>query len=162
MAELKALLHLFLRKESRSSSSSSHGCQSCGKSLQEKQNLEVELYQTLEQIERGKIGLKQSELEAKQKDEEDQRIRSKVKIPLFCGKISTFMFLLQLLLLEARLKAAEEERQILKKDVEESSLSKDTLIKSAWSSRDAAVERKNVAEVELARGRIESMQVGPG
>ena len=78
------------------------------------------------------------------------------------GNISTYLYLLQLLLLEARLKAAEEERQILKKDVEESSLSKDTLIKSAWSSRDAAVERKNVAEVELARGRIESMQVGPG
>jgi len=48
---------------------------------------------------------------------------------------------------------------MLKKDVEESSLSKESLIKSAWSSRDAAVERKNVAEVELARTRIESMQV---
>ena len=43
--------------------------------------------------------------------------------------------------------------------MEESSLSKETLIKSAWSSRDAAVARKNVAEVELARGRIEVMQV---
>ena len=69
---------------------------------------------------------------------------------------------MQLLLLEARLNAAEEERLILKKDVEESSLSKETLIKSAWSSRDAAVKRKNVAEVELARGRIEGMQVGLG
>ena len=35
-------------------------------------------------------------------------------------------------------------------------------MKSAWSSRDAAVARKNVAEVELARGRIEGMQVGLG
>ena len=63
------------------------------------------------------------------------------------------------MMLEARLKAAEEEREMLKKDVEESSLSKESLIKSAWSSRDAAVERKNVAEVDLARTRIESMQV---
>ena len=70
-----------------------------------------------------------------------------------------YSYLLQLLLLEARHNAAEEERLILKKDVEESSLSKETLIKSAWSSRDAAVKRKNVAEVELARGRIEVMQV---
>ena len=63
------------------------------------------------------------------------------------------------MMMEARLAAAEEEREMLKKDVEESSLSKESLIKSAWSSRDAAVERKNVAEVELARTRIESMQV---
>ena len=28
-----------------------------------------------------------------------------------------------------------------------------------WSCRDTAVSRKNVAEVELARGRIEVMQV---
>jgi len=103
--------------------------------------MEIELHQTIEQIERGNIGLKQMELEAKQKDTEIQRIRSK------------------LMMMEARLAAAEEEREMLKKDVEESSLSKESLIKSAWSSRDAAVERKNVAEVELARTRIESMQV---
>ena len=42
--------------------------------------MEVELHQTLEQIERGKIGLKQAELEAKQKDVEIERIRSKVTI----------------------------------------------------------------------------------
>ena len=41
--------------------------------------MEIELHQTLEQIERGNIGLKQVELEAKQKDTEIQRIRSKVK-----------------------------------------------------------------------------------
>ena len=47
----------------------------------------------------------------------------------------------------------------LKKDVKESSLTKESLIKSAWSSRDAAVERKNVAEVDLERTGIESTQV---
>ena len=79
MVELKVLLHHLLRKESRGSSSSSQGCHTCGRSLQEKQNLEIELHQTLEQIERGKIGLKQAELEAKRKDEENQRIKSKVR-----------------------------------------------------------------------------------
>ena len=39
----------------------------------------------------------------------------------------------------------EEEWFILKKGVEKISLSKETLIKTAWSSRDAAVARKNVA-----------------
>merc|ERR1712029_105966 len=32
-------------------------------------------------------------------------------------------------------------------------------IRAAWETRDEAVERKNEAEVELARCRIESMQV---
>ena len=41
--------------------------------------MEIELHQTIEQIERGNIGLKQMELEAKQKDTEIQRIRSKVE-----------------------------------------------------------------------------------
>ena len=41
--------------------------------MQDKQNLEV-------QIERGRIGLKQAELKAKQKDVEIERIRSKVRI----------------------------------------------------------------------------------
>jgi len=140
VVELKTLLHHLLRKESRCGSSSL-GCLTCGRSLEERQNLEKELHQTLEQMERGKIGIKRAELEAKQKEEEIQRIKSK------------------LVLLEARLTATDEERLIMRKDVEESSLSKETLIKSAWSSRDAAVSRKNVAEVELARGRIEVMQV---
>jgi hypothetical protein len=93
VVELKALLHHFLRKESRISSSSSQGCQTCGRSLQEKQNLEVELHQTLEQIYRGKLGLKQSELEAKQKNSEIQRIRSQVNI-LNCVEACLPVFIL--------------------------------------------------------------------
>jgi hypothetical protein len=78
--ELRALIHRFSRKGSRTSSSALEGCHTCGRSLQDKQNLEVELHQTLEQIERGRIGLKQAELKAKQKDVEIERIRSKVRI----------------------------------------------------------------------------------
>ena len=60
---------------------------------------------------------------------------------------------------EARLNAAEEERDILKGDVENSGAAKDELIKQAWEIRDAAVKRKNTTEIELARTRIDLMQV---
>ena len=33
------------------------------------------------------------------------------------------------------------------------------MIRRAWTSRDTAVQKKNIAEVELARERIEEMQV---
>ena len=54
--ELKSLLYHTSRKESRNRYSTSEGCMS----LQEKKNLEIEVHQTVEQLERGKIGLKQS------------------------------------------------------------------------------------------------------
>ena len=41
--------------------------------------MEIELHQTMEQIERGNIGLKQVELEAKQKETEIQKLKSKVE-----------------------------------------------------------------------------------
>jgi len=60
---------------------------------------------------------------------------------------------------EVQLKAAEEERDTLKSDVENSEASKDVLIKKAWETRDAAVERKNNTEIELAKTRIDVMQI---
>ena len=53
----------------------------------------------------------------------------------------------------------EEERDILKSDQENSNAAKDELIKKAWDVRDAAVKRKNNTEIELARTRIDLMQV---
>ena len=55
--------------------------------------------------------------------------------------------------------ALEEERDILKDDVASTGLAKDELIKKAWEVRDAAVKRKNNTEIELARTRIDLMQV---
>ena len=78
VGELKSLLHHISRKQSRNSSSLTEGCTTCGRSLQEKENLEVELHQTVEQLDRGKIGLKQAELGVRRKDEEIQRTKSKV------------------------------------------------------------------------------------
>ena len=57
------------------------------------------------------------------------------------------------------MKVVEEERLILRADAESSSDSRETIIRSAWSIRDKAVQRKNLAEVELAGGRIEEMQI---
>ena len=77
---------------------------------------------------------------------------------IMAGYISAFSFS-QLSMLEAGLSGAEEERDNLRKDLDESNLGKDKLIKKAWETRDAAVKRKNAAEVELARERIAVMQV---
>merc|ERR1712217_502806 len=60
---------------------------------------------------------------------------------------------------EVQLKAAEEERDTLKSDIENSEAGRDVLIKKAWETRDAAVKRKNNTEIELARTRIDVMQV---
>ena len=66
---------------------------------------------------------------------------------------------LQLSVTEVKLEAMEEERDILKSDQENSNAAKDELIKKAWDVRDAAVKRKNNTEIELARTRIDLMQV---
>lgn len=64
---------------------------------------------------------------------------------------------------EVQLKNACEERDNFKRDLEnvtsDGGLSKDQLIRKAWEVRDAAVKRKNAAEVELAKERIGVMQV---
>lgn len=60
---------------------------------------------------------------------------------------------------EVQLKAAEEERDTLKEDVANSEAGKDVLIKKAWETRDAAVKRKNNTEIELAKTRIDVMQI---
>ena len=74
----------------------------------------------------------------------------------FYRQLSCF---LQLSVTEVKLEAMEEERDILKSDQENSNAAKDELIKKAWDVRDAAVKRKNNTEIELARTRIDLMQV---
>ena len=57
------------------------------------------------------------------------------------------------------MKAVEEERDTLKSDIENCEAGKDVLIKKAWETRDAAVRRKNNTEIELAKTRIDVMQI---
>jgi hypothetical protein len=85
----------------------------------------------------------------------------------------------QLSLVSISLSAAEEEKEMLKTDLQNLSLSKEMMIKSAWNKRwktnnmskikdkinlnfrDEAADVKNGAEVELAKNR-KMMQVSYG
>ena len=60
---------------------------------------------------------------------------------------------------EKQLSAATEERDTLREDISNTSAGKDELIKKAWDVRDAAVKRKNDTMIELARARIDVMQI---
>lgn len=66
---------------------------------------------------------------------------------------------LQLSVLKVELSASEEQCKTLKNDLENTEVSKDELVKKAWEARDSAIQRKNSAEIELAKERVASMQV---
>ena len=57
------------------------------------------------------------------------------------------------------LSAAEDQCQTLRNDLDSSEVSKDELVKKAWDARDAAVQRKNASEIELAKERVNCIQV---
>lgn len=57
------------------------------------------------------------------------------------------------------LEATREERDTARRDVRDSELAKDEIIRRAWEVRDQAVARKNAAEIELARTRIDVLQI---
>ncbi|XP_044739165.1 bicaudal D-related protein homolog [Chrysoperla carnea] len=59
---------------------------------------------------------------------------------------------------EVELQAAIEERDRARTDVSQSSLARDDVVQQAREVRDAAVARRNKAEVELARTRVDLMQ----
>ena len=66
----------------------------------------------------------------------------------------------QLTIQESEFNAIKEEREILKNDLSNSKgMAKDEIVKRAWEVRDQAVARKNNVEVELAKTRIEVMQI---
>merc|ERR1712012_1317267 len=116
-------------------------CPSCGADVNDRLKLEVQLHKTQENFERLERDLKKKEEESKARDNEIKDLLSKLTVT------------------EVQLKAAEEERDTLKSDIENSEAGRDVLIKKAWETRDAAVKRKNNTEIELARTRIDVMQV---
>jgi len=65
----------------------------------------------------------------------------------------------QLTIRQAELTAVAEERDNARRDLGETHLAKDEIVKRAWELRDKAVERKNKAEIDVARTRIDMMQV---
>merc|ERR1712079_829458 len=88
------------------------------------------------------------ERDLKKKEEESKARENEIKDLL--SKLSVT---------ELQLKAAEEDRDTLRSDLENSEAGRDVLIKKAWETRDAAVKRKNNTEIELARTRIDVMQI---
>lgn len=65
----------------------------------------------------------------------------------------------KLTLKEVELEATREERDTARRDVRDTHLAKDEIIRRAWEVRDQAVARKNAAEIELARTRIDVLQI---
>jgi len=135
LQELKGLLHDLLRVEAKGT------CLTCGADSNQKIKLEVELHRTQESHEKLERQLKQHEESAKKRDDEIRDLMSKLSVT------------------EIKLKSAEEERNTLREDLQNSDAGRDVLIKKAWETRDAAVKRKNNTEIELAKTRIDVMQV---
>jgi len=133
--ELRGLLHDLLRKDAKGT------CITCGADTNEKIKLEVELHRTTENYERLQRTLKQKDDDAKKREDEMRDLLSKLSVT------------------EIKLKSATEERDTLRDDLENSDAGRDVLIKKAWETRDAAVKRKNNTEIELAKTRIDVMQV---
>ena len=135
MQELKGLLHDILRKEAKGS------CPACGADVNDRLKLEVQLHKTTENFEKLERNLKKKEDESRAREDEMRDLMSKLSVT------------------ELQLKAAEEDRDTLRSDLDNSEAGRDVLIKKAWETRDAAVKRKNNTEIELARTRIDVMQV---
>ncbi|OXU24729.1 hypothetical protein TSAR_000090 [Trichomalopsis sarcophagae] len=103
--------------------------------------LAVELHRVKEELEQTKDQLRQTQDELKRRGETLVESASKLKV---C---------------EAELQGAREERDRARNDIEHSQLSKDEVLAQALQTRDQAVARKNKVEVELARTRIDMLQI---
>ncbi|XP_076375882.1 bicaudal D-related protein homolog isoform X2 [Megalopta genalis] len=102
--------------------------------------LAVELHRVREELEHTKDQLKQSQDELKRRGEALLDTTSKLSVS------------------EAELRGVKEERDRARGDMEHSQLTKDEVLAQAYSVRDQAVARKNRAEVELAKTRIDVLQ----
>lgn len=60
--------------------------------------------------------------------------------------------------MDVELRSALEERNRAQADASESSLAQDDVVSQARIDRDAAVQRRTKAEIELAKTRVELMQ----
>jgi len=133
--EMRGLLHDLMRKESKGA------CLTCGADTNERLRMEVQLHKMTEAKEKLERNMKAKEEEAKKKDEQILDLTSKITVT------------------EKQLSAATEERDTLREDISNTGAGKDELIKKAWDVRDAAVKRKNDTMIELAKARIDVMQI---
>ncbi|XP_046979460.1 bicaudal D-related protein homolog [Schistocerca americana] len=103
--------------------------------------MEVELHRTRESLEKTERQLQERTEELRKRTDEALQLKSKLSVR------------------EAELLAAKEERDQARLDLQNTHLARDEIINKAWQVRDGAVARKNATEVELARTRIDVMQV---
>ncbi|XP_069946048.1 bicaudal D-related protein homolog isoform X2 [Cherax quadricarinatus] len=132
--ELKGLVRDLLRREAQGE------CAACGRS-EDRLQLEQEVHRALEAVDKLNIELADAKDKLKAKSDEAADLSHQVTLG------------------EAQLKAVAEQRDNLKHDLDNTHLAKDELIKKAWDMRDNAVARKNACEIELARTRIDVMQI---
>lgn len=102
--------------------------------------LAVELHRVREELEHSRDQMKQTQEELRRRGESLLELTSKLSV---C---------------EAELRGVREERDRARGDIEDSELTKDEVLAQAYQVRDQAVARKNRAEVELARTRIDVLQ----
>ncbi|TRY70489.1 hypothetical protein TCAL_10105 [Tigriopus californicus] len=148
LADLQDLIHGCLSSDAPNKHAlSRHGAHDSGResAIDDDTHLEMEIHSTNEAYDKMLVQMKTTTGNLKRKDEEINELQSKLSMT------------------EVQLKNACEERDNFKRDLEhvasDGGLSKDQLIRKAWEVRDAAVKRKNAAEVELAKERIGVMQV---
>lgn len=60
---------------------------------------------------------------------------------------------------DTKLKQLDEKCKILNDDLSNCDKPREEIVQLAWKARDEAVERKNMAEISLAKTRIENMQI---
>ncbi|KAK8384148.1 hypothetical protein O3P69_016104 [Scylla paramamosain] len=132
--EVQGLVRDLLRREAQGQ------CGSCGRG-EDRVQLEQEVHRALEAVDKLNIELNDTKDKLKGKTDEAAELGNQVT------------------LMETQLKAVEEQRDTFKQDLESTHLAKDELMKKAWDMRDNAVARKNACEIELARTRIDVMQV---
>ncbi|KAK4287984.1 hypothetical protein Pmani_038954 [Petrolisthes manimaculis] len=129
--EVRGLVRELLRREERGAAGR-HGA---------REQLEQEAHRALETVD--KLNIELTDLKDKLKAKTDEAADLGHQVTLGA----------------AQMKAVEEQRDNLKFDIENTHLAKEELIKKAWDMRDNAVARKNACEIELARTRIDVMQV---
>jgi len=116
-------------------------CEHCGRSPGDVLQLESELHLTHEAADRLQRLLADKSEEAKRREDENINYQN------------------QLTLKEVELDAVREERETARRDASETHLAKEEIIRRAWEVRDQAVQRKNAAEIDLARTRIDVLQI---
>lgn len=133
--QLKGLLHDILRREAKGA------CQTCGRGPNDREDLERDLNITREELIRTQRKLAEKIEDGKHKNEQILNLTGKINIQ------------------QIELQNLTEERDLLRKDLQSSALSRDEVISKAWEVRDKALARKNNLEIDLARTRIEVMNV---